>query len=61
MCRAQPNEKCTLTTGHPCVKTHLARALAADKAPRAENSGQAALRNLKALANRSFHALFHKK
>jgi len=61
MCRALPKEKCTLTTGHPCVKTHRARALAAAKAPRAENSGQAALRNLRAFANRSFRDLFHKK
>ncbi len=61
MCRAQPKEKCTLSTGHPCVKTHLARAQAAAKAPRAERSGQAALRNLKTLAHRSFRALFHKK
>ncbi len=61
MCRAQPKEKCTLSTGHPCLKTHLARAQAAAKAPRAESSPQAALRNLKAFADRSFRAVFQKK
>jgi hypothetical protein len=60
-CRAQPKEKCTLTTGHPCVKTHLARALAAAKAPPAENSGQAALRTLKTFTTRGFRALFQNK
>jgi hypothetical protein len=29
MCGAKPKEKCTLTTGHPSIKTHLAQRLAA--------------------------------
>jgi hypothetical protein len=60
MCRAKPKERCTLSTGHPCVKTHLARELAAAKAPLPESSGHAALRILKKAANHGFRAIFHK-
>lgn len=49
MCRALPKERCTLSTGHPSAKTHLARSVAAAKAPRPENPGRAALRILKNL------------
>ena len=61
MCRATPGEKCTLTTGHPCVKTHLARELAAAKVPRPNNFGQAALRVVKQVASLNFRALFQNK
>jgi len=61
MCRAKPKEQCTLSTGHPSAKTHLARGLAAASAPRPENSGRAALRILKAMTTRGLHALFQHK
>lgn len=61
MCRAKPKERCTLTTGHPSAKTHLARGLAAAKVPRPDNPGQAALRFLKGLTSRGFRALFQHK
>ena len=57
VCRAQPKEKCTLTTGHPSNKTHLDRSRAAAKAPRPEGAGRAALRSL----SRGLRGLFHKK
>ena len=44
VCRAKPREQCTLTTGHPSIRTHAKREVAAAKAPRPEGSGQAALR-----------------
>jgi len=56
VCRAKPKEQCTFTTGHPSVKTHTKRAVAATNAPPAESSGQAALRSL-----REFGALFRSK
>jgi len=43
MCRAKPKQPCTLSTGHPSAKTHLARGLAAAKVPPPANFGQAAL------------------
>jgi hypothetical protein len=61
MCRAKPKEKCTLSTGHPCVKTHLARELAAAKVPRPENFGQAALRVVKQITSLNFRSLFQRK
>lgn len=61
MCRAKPGEKCMLTTGHPCVKTHLARALAAAKAPRPDNFGKVALRVVKQIMSLNFRALFQHK
>lgn len=61
MCGAKPKEQCTLSTGHPSAKTHLARSVAAGKAPRPENSGQAALRILKSATSHSFRAIFHHK
>jgi hypothetical protein len=56
VCRAKSKEKCTLTTGHPSVKTHAKRAVEAAKAP---SSDQTALRSLRALAAGGFRALFH--
>jgi hypothetical protein len=60
VCRAKPKEQCTFTTGHPSVKTHIKRAVAAAKA-RSESSGQAALRSLRGFATRAFQALFRPK
>lgn len=54
MCRALPKERCTLSTGHPSAKTHLARSAAAAKAPPPENSGHAILRILMNAASRVF-------
>jgi hypothetical protein len=61
MCRAKPKEQCTLSTGHPSAKTHLARGLAAAKVSPPENSGQAALRFLKSITGRGFRAIFQHK
>jgi hypothetical protein len=61
MCRAKPKEPCTLSTGHPSAKTHLARALEAAKVPPPANLGQAALQTLKAITGRGFRAIFHQK
>ena len=58
-CRAKPKEQCTLTTGHPSIKTHTKRAVAAAKACRPESSGEAALRSLWTLAANGFRTLFH--
>jgi hypothetical protein len=44
VCRAKPKEKCTLSTGHPCVKTHHDRSMAAAKTGGRETFGRAALR-----------------
>jgi hypothetical protein len=51
VCRAKPKEKCTLSTGHPCVKTHHGRSVAAAEAGGRETFGQAALRILKATSS----------
>jgi len=48
-------------TGHPSNKTHLARGLAAAKAPRPENSGHAALRFLRTVTSRGIWGLFQHK
>jgi hypothetical protein len=61
MCAAKPKQKCTLTTGHPSTKTHLARRLAAAKVSRPENSSFAALRFLRALTSRGLRVLFQHK
>jgi hypothetical protein len=61
VCRAKPKEQCTFTTGHPSVKTHIKRAVAATKASRSESSGQAALRSLQGFVIRGFRALFRPK
>jgi hypothetical protein len=61
MCRAKPKEQCTLTTGHPSIKTHLARQLAAAKVSRPQNSGLAALRSLTTATGRGVRAIFHHK
>ena len=60
MCRARPKERCTLTTGHPSVKTHLARGLAAAKVARPENAGEAIVRILKT-SSRGLRLLFQHK
>jgi hypothetical protein len=60
MCRAKPKEPCTQMTGHPSIKTHLARAVAAAKVVRPENAGQAILRILKS-STHSLRLLFQHK
>jgi hypothetical protein len=60
MCRALPKERCTLSTGHPSAKTHLARSAAAAKAPPSENAGQAILRILRNAAS-GLRVLFQHK
>ena len=57
MCRAKPKERCTLSTGHPSSKTHLDREIAAAKVSRPENSGQTALRILRAVTSRGLRVL----
>jgi hypothetical protein len=61
MCRAKPKEQCTLSTGHPCVKTHHARMLAAAKAPPTEGVVKRALRILKQGTSRGLRVLFQHK
>jgi len=61
MCRAKPKEQCTLTTGHPSAKTHLARKVAAAKVPPPDNLAQAILRILKSITSRGLRALFQHK
>jgi len=50
-----------MTTGHPSIKTHLDRAVAAAKAPRPESFVSAALRSLRVLAVSGFRSVFHPK
>lgn len=59
VCGAKPREKCTLSTGKPCVKTHLARSLDAVSTD-AENHGRVALRTLMAAATRGLRILFYR-
>jgi hypothetical protein len=61
MCRAKPKEQCTLTTGHPSLKTHLARQVAAAKVAIPESSGRAFLRVVKSATRRGFRVLFQHK
>jgi hypothetical protein len=61
MCRAKPRERCTLSTGHPSAKTHLARGLAAAKVPPPENSIRAAVRFLKSITSQGLRVLFQHK
>jgi len=60
-CGAKPKEKCTLSTGHPSLKTHIDREVAAAKVSPPENSGWSALRTLKAFTTRSLRVLFQHK
>jgi hypothetical protein len=60
-CGASAKQKCKLSTGHPSLKTHLDRDLAAAKISRPENSGQAILRALVAFTSRRFRFLFQPK
>ena len=61
VCRAQPKEKCTFTTGHPSDKTHLDRGLAAAKAPHPKSLSHAALRSMMTMTSRGLHNLLHHK
>jgi hypothetical protein len=58
VCLAVPREKCTLSTGKPCVKTHMDRRLLAGKMAVSENFGQAAVRIVKHATSRTFGILF---
>jgi hypothetical protein len=58
VCLALPREKCTLSTGKPCLKTHLDRRLFAAKTVRTENFGQAAVRIVRDATTRTFGILF---
>lgn len=60
VCGAKPKERCKLSTGKPCVKTHLDRSLAAAKAGQPDNFLQSALRILKTTTSRGFQILFHR-
>ena len=60
VCLALPREKCTLSTGKPCLKTHQDRQLFAAKMMRSENFGQAAMRAVKSATSRTFGILFHR-
>jgi hypothetical protein len=60
MCRANPKERCTLSTGHPSSKTHLDRDIAAAKYARPENYGEAAVRIMKAVTSRGLRVLQNK-
>ena len=61
MCGAKPKEKCTLSTGHPSIKTHHDREVAAGKFARPENAGLSALRMLKSITSRGLRVLFQHK
>jgi hypothetical protein len=60
ICGALPTAKCTLSTGHPSLKTHSARELAATKAPASGHSGFAPLRMLRAVTTGGIRVLFSK-
>ena len=60
-CRAKPKQQCTLSTGHPCVKTHLARTLAAAKVSPPDNFLQSSLRMVGQLTSRGLRAIFQHK
>ena len=61
VCRAKPREQCTFTTGHPSVKTHIKRTVAATRISRSENSGGTALRSLQGFVTSGLRALFSAK
>lgn len=48
-----------LSTGKPCLKTHLDRRLFAARMSHSENFGQAALRVVREATSRTFGLLFH--
>ena len=58
VCLASPREKCTLSTGKPCAKTHQDRRLFAAKTAISESFGQAAVRRVKHATSRTFGILF---
>jgi hypothetical protein len=58
VCLAKPRDKCTLSTGKPCLKTHQDRRLFAAKSARSENFGQAAVRVVRHATSRTFSILF---
>ena len=58
VCLAIPGDKCTLTTGKPCLKTHQDRRLLAAKVTLSETFSQTAVRVVKDASRRSFSILF---
>jgi hypothetical protein len=58
VCLAAPGDKCTLSTGKPCEKTHRERRLFAAKMAISENFGQAAVRKVKYATSRTLGILF---
>lgn len=58
VCLALPKEKCTLSTGKPCLKTHQDRRLFAAKMALSENFGQSAVRVVKHATARTLNILF---
>jgi len=61
MCRAKAKEQCTLSTGHPSAKAHLAREQAAAKVSSPETSPQAAIRIVMNAGKRGLRLLFRHK
>jgi hypothetical protein len=59
ICLASPREQCKLSTGKPCLKTHLDRRLFAEKMSCSESSGQAAFRVAWEATRRTFDFIFH--
>lgn len=58
VCLALPKEKCTLSTGKPCLKTHQDRRSFAAKMALSENLGQATVRVMKHATTRTLNILF---
>jgi hypothetical protein len=54
VCQAVPREQCKLSSGKPCIKTHLDRQILASKVTLSENLGQTTVR----LAKKTFNILF---
>jgi hypothetical protein len=61
MCRAKPKQPCTLSTGHPSAKTHLAREQAAARMSPPETLSQRAIKVVKNLNWHSIRLLFQHK
>ena len=58
VCLALPTEKCTLSTGKPCLKTHQDRRLFAAKVTLSESFGQTTVRVVKHATTRTLRILF---
>ena len=58
VCLALPKQKCTLSTGKPCLKTHQDRRLLAAQTTLSENIGQTTVRVMKHATTRTLKILF---